>query len=211
MQTSKSISTISYNTKEYLTLKLNELLESKIISYWHFIKHKADLDDTKDHIHLYIEPNKRIDTMSLMDHFKEKDLSNDKPLGVIAFRLCNSLADWLWYGIHDETYLMGKNLVRNYHYTFDDIVASDYSNLHYLILDNPRPDSENDIIIRDIMKGYTNLEIMRDLKTPTFRYKFVSEGINMIRQAQARKGFKPISEDENGELNITLEDLYDDL
>lgn len=74
MRTSKPISTISYNSPEFLTLKLNEWMKKGLVAYWCFILHKGEtLDDgtvEKDHIHVFIEPNKTVDTLSLQYDFK---------------------------------------------------------------------------------------------------------------------------------------------
>ena len=72
MRTSKPIATISYNSETYLRDKLNELIKSHKISDYMFIKHKAESDERKDHIHLWIKPNTLLDTMDLQKHFTEK-------------------------------------------------------------------------------------------------------------------------------------------
>ena len=71
MNTRSPISTISYNTVDFLKLKLDELIASKTISFYMFIKHEPEIDDLKPHIHLYIEPNRQLDTMVLTDYLKE--------------------------------------------------------------------------------------------------------------------------------------------
>ena len=71
MNTRSPISTISYNTEKFLKMKLDELVDNKMISYYMFIFHQPEIDDLKPHIHLYIEPNKQLDTMYLTDYFKE--------------------------------------------------------------------------------------------------------------------------------------------
>ena len=57
MRTSKTISTISYNTKDFLEFKLMELMDSGDISDWFFIQHFAEEDEKKDHIHLWVKSN----------------------------------------------------------------------------------------------------------------------------------------------------------
>lgn len=109
MSTSKPISTISYNTPEYLTTKLNQLVKGHTIQNWMFIEHKPDTDNTKKHIHVYVEPNKRIDPMGITDELKELDPKQpDKPLGCISWRPCNSLDDWILYCLHIPAYLQSK-------------------------------------------------------------------------------------------------------
>ena len=48
VKTRRPISTISYNSPEYLQGKLEELRKAKIISVWFFIKHKKEQDERKD-------------------------------------------------------------------------------------------------------------------------------------------------------------------
>lgn len=106
MATSKPISTISYNTEEFLKLKLDELFELHIIQAYQYICHKGE-DGDKDHIHLRIEPNKRIDPMDLTAELTEYVKGEDKP------RLCRTWRpskeeDWFLYAVHDKDYLRLK-------------------------------------------------------------------------------------------------------
>lgn len=71
MRTSKPIATISYNSADFLKLRLNDLIKSKKICDWMFIQHTAEADEKKDHIHLWIKPNTLLDTMDLQEHFLE--------------------------------------------------------------------------------------------------------------------------------------------
>ena len=68
MRTKGLVSTISYNTPEFLELKLQELYKKHTISDYMFIQHIAEEDEKKDHIHLLIEPNTLIDTMVIQDY-----------------------------------------------------------------------------------------------------------------------------------------------
>lgn len=134
MKTTKTISTISFNTKDYLIMKLKELNKSKIISFWCFIEHLPEDDEggKKQHIHLFIEPAKSIQTEDLREQLKELDLTNKKPLGVLPFQF-SKISDWLLYAIHDKYYLADKMQSRKYHYSFDDIITSDSDYLNYHI------------------------------------------------------------------------------
>ena len=125
MRTSKPISTISYNSQEYLVQKLGELVKSHKISDWMFINHFAEKDESKDHIHLWIRPNTLIDTMDLQNYFLELDPKHPiKPLKCIDFRP-SEVDDWVLYSQHYEPYLASKMESREYHYTRDDFVYMD--------------------------------------------------------------------------------------
>lgn len=47
MRTSKPIATISYNSADFLKLRLNDLIKSKKICDWMFIQHTAEADEKK--------------------------------------------------------------------------------------------------------------------------------------------------------------------
>lgn len=125
MRTSKPISTISYNTKSFLKMKLDELVSSHKISDYMFIVHTAEEDELKDHIHLFIQPNTLLDTMDLQDHFKELDPKNpDKPFGCINFQY-SERDDWILYCEHNPVYLQMKGQSREFIYSKEDFVFCD--------------------------------------------------------------------------------------
>lgn len=131
MNTSREISTISYNSQEFLIMKLEELLEKHIISYYMLINHFAEEDEKKNHIHLFLKPNKKLDTMDLQKNFIEFDSANIKPLKCLDFRVSNS-DDWILYNLHYGPYLASKFESRKFHYTVEEIISSDEDNLEYL-------------------------------------------------------------------------------
>lgn len=126
MRTMKSYSTISYNSVEFLKIKLNDLINRNKIAFYAFIYHFAEDDEEKDHIHLYIEPNGTNDTDQVREYLEEIDLTrlDKKPLGC---RPCKSSKwqDWYLYAIHDKEYLASKGQSRKYHYTKEDMIVSD--------------------------------------------------------------------------------------
>lgn len=127
MRTTKPISTISFNSRDYLTLKLNELTKAKVISFWSFISHKPEDDEggKKNHIHLYVEPSKMLQTDDLKEALKEYDPSNpSKPLGVLKW-VFSKFSDWYLYSIHDKRYLALKGQSRRFHYLDSDFSSSD--------------------------------------------------------------------------------------
>lgn len=106
MATQKPISTISYNSESFLREKLEAWLDAHIIQAYQFICHKGE-DGDKDHIHLRLEPNKRVDPMDLKEELKEFRLGEEKPLGVRPFRPSKE-EDWFLYVVHDKDYLRLK-------------------------------------------------------------------------------------------------------
>lgn len=121
MRTSKPISTISYNSLEFLTQKLEELINNHRICDYMFITHKAEQDEKKDHIHLWIKPNTLLDTMDLQNFLTELDLKNPtKPLKCIDFRLTHDTDEWVLYVQHYAPYLASKGESREYYYSKSD-------------------------------------------------------------------------------------------
>ena len=96
MRTSKPIATISYNTVDFSEQKLAGVASESFRTFYFFIYHIAE-EDEKDHIHLYIEPNTRIDTMDLQEFLEEPDPKNiQKPLRPLPFRACRNLDEWIF-------------------------------------------------------------------------------------------------------------------
>lgn len=131
MRTTKPIATISFNTPAYLRLKLSELTSAKRISFWAFILHKPEDDEAglKEHIHLYIEPSKMLQTDDLRNDLKEYDPEHPaKPRGTLTFG-SSKFADWYLYGLHDRRYLAMKGQSRRFHYSHEEIISSDADDL----------------------------------------------------------------------------------
>jgi hypothetical protein len=125
MRTSKPFSMISYNTQDFLRDKLNELVEGGLVQFWAFIHHQPEEDEKKAHKHLYIIPQKLIDTQRIEKALQEIDLTDitAKPLGAI-FPQSSKFADWYLYGLHDKKYLAYKGQKRKYHYNDNAFVVS---------------------------------------------------------------------------------------
>ncbi len=125
MRTTKPFSTISYNTADFLKLKLGDLVQRRIINYYCFVEHYAEEEETKSHKHLFIMPNGQINTDTLTDILQEIDSTNPlKPLGVMPWQ-SSKWADWYLYSSHDVAYLVSKGQSRKYHYTKEDFITSD--------------------------------------------------------------------------------------
>lgn len=131
MRTTKPIATISFNTPDFLKLKLNELLKAGRLSFWAFIVHKPEDDEggKKVHCHLYVEPSKMLQTDDLKAELKEYDPDHpDTPRGCISFN-SSKFDPWYLYALHDKRYLASKGQSRKFHYEHDNIVSSDDDDL----------------------------------------------------------------------------------
>ena len=131
MRTSKPFTTISYNSTDFLIVKLDELLKRGVIDFWAFIEHLPEDDETKKHKHLFAVPSRLMDSSSFISALLEVDVLNplDKPLGCMPCR-SSKFSDWFLYSIHDKRYLISKGQSRKYSYSLDDFVCSniDYFN-----------------------------------------------------------------------------------
>lgn len=128
MATQKPLSTISYNSEAFLKEKLDAWVKAHIIQAYQYICHKGE-DGDKDHIHLRIEPNKKLDPMTLQEELREFVMGNNKPLGVRPFRPSKE-EDWFLYATHDATYLKmkygGGEKGEKLPYSWEDIKASEF-------------------------------------------------------------------------------------
>lgn len=130
METTKPISAITYNTKEFLNEKLSTLLNNGYINYYAYVYHLGEKNESKNHIHLLIIPAKALDTIKLKGYFNEPDIEHpDKPLGLFKpFDITKNCTDWYLYGIHDEVYCQlhcsENELPKKYHYSIDDVITN---------------------------------------------------------------------------------------
>lgn len=128
MATQKPISTISYNSEKFLREKLDIWVDAHIIQAYQYIPHKGE-DGDKDHIHLRIEPNKKLDPMDLLEQLREYRIGEDKPLCCRPFRPSKE-EDWILYAVHDEQYLKAKygggEKGEKLPYKWQDIRVSEY-------------------------------------------------------------------------------------
>lgn len=122
MITSNPISTISYNSIEYLAKVLDQLYTSHRIVFYAWIYHYAEKNE-KNHIHLFIIPDGRVDTSSLAEEFVEP-VKGQLPFKCLPFYK-SKFDDWYLYSCHDERYLASKGEYREYHYSIKNFVTSD--------------------------------------------------------------------------------------
>lgn len=107
-------------------------MDDGTILFWAFINHKGDVDIKKDHVHVYVIPSSRIDTVSFNERFVEIDPGNALPLRLQIWRF-SKWDDWYLYAIHDPDYLEMKGQKRNYRYSREEIHCSDHDQMDYMI------------------------------------------------------------------------------
>lgn len=131
MRTTKPISTVSFNTPEYLAQKLRELQRAGRVSFWAFMTHQPEDDEggKKQHSHLFVEPSKMLQTDDLRAELMEFDPANpDHPRGCISFG-SSRFDTWYLYALHDRRFLASKGESRRFQYQHDEFVSSDPDDL----------------------------------------------------------------------------------
>lgn len=140
MKTSKPISTISYNTENFLRNKIYEWKKDGIIEYGMWIYHRPDVDGDKPHYHVYLQPSMLIQTDFLIEQSieidtswkplesyadeKEKERHEKKQFLKMTVFKSSEPNNWILYGLHDENYLLQKGLTRNEHYEISDLEST---------------------------------------------------------------------------------------
>ena len=208
MRTSKPFSMISYNTDAFLQEKLNELRQVGLIQFWAFIEHLPEADERKAHKHLYIIPQKLIDTQRIEKALQEIDLTDitAKPLGAI-FPQSSKFADWYLYGLHDKKYLAYKGQKRKYHYNDKAFVVScqdtfqelknliDYTEINRLSLIVEK--AENGESLASIIKS-TNIPLQLIGQVRQLYHIIINTSFDVYRND--RKTHSPKIDTETGEI-----------
>lgn len=204
MKTSKPFATISYNSADYLNTKLLDLVQRRKIDFYAWILHHPEEDEKKEHKHLYIVPNGRIDTDQVLDYLTEIDPTKpDKPLKCMRPR-SSKFADWYLYAIHDTAYLASKGQARKYHYRQEDVQTpdSDYLLEEIHTIDFTKLNRQNTLKAA-AQNGVPFEELLFSGIVPiqqTYAYKQAYELMSNFRtDRNGRKGHQQIDE-ETGEI-----------
>lgn len=187
--TNQPISTVSYNSEKFLLMKLNEWYNCHLISEWAYIKHIGE-DGDKNHIHIRVIPNRRLDPMDLKDDLREYVSDNPKPLGCLGFRPSKE-EDWLLYVVHDKDYLKqkysGGENGEKILYNVEDIKTSDGFML------------ENRFVRAKASMKYSAASIAKQLKDGKKAFDLILEGqepnkVNAIQQSLYRNEYAVLNE-----------------
>lgn len=223
MATQKPISTISYNSEEFLKEKLDLWFNAHIIQAYQYIKHKGE-DGDKDHIHLRIEPNKKLDPMCLQEELREFVPDSEKPLCCRPFRPSKE-EDWFLYAVHDKTYLRlkygGGEKGEKLPYIWQQIVVSDFYDCEIAFVRAKAYLSHTSVnMAARIQNGETPMNLIlegenvhtvnaithalysNDYARLSEDYRYLSEQFDLIMKAISKKGFSVAKDDEG---NLYLE------
>lgn len=192
MATKQPLSSISYNTKDFLVSTLEHLRYMQIISYYEFIEHQPDVDGTKKHIHLICFPCKGVNPETFRQYFVEKIADSENPLQCMPFRTSN-YGDWYWYALHDKDYLKSKQMERNCFYKDDDVFSPMRDFHEQLVSEHPLINycKLSDMLIRDIVfksvqNGISLNDILKNNMIPLGKTQSVIHLYNAISPS-----FKP--------------------
>lgn len=169
MKTRRPISTISYNTDGFLEHILNLYIRERKISFWTYINHVPDKEVGKNHKHIYIQPDKPIETQDLSYALEEPCLDNPIPLKCMPWRF-SKFDDWYLYSCHDKYYCMFKGLERNTFYSLEDFISNDDDYLNILVhsIDTSAYSGYNDLIAA-FYEGETFGKLINQGKIPLNR------------------------------------------
>lgn len=185
MKTEMPVSTISYNTPEFLKATCDSLVKSGIIDWYAFIKHKGELDPfdsvrDKDHIHLLIRPLKAVEMSSLLRYFLELDPERpSEPLGCVRFDRCKSVGHWVLYSLHYSPYLDSLGETKEFtDYPFHDIITNNEQELRRARRSVPfeyKP--KLNTVLALLNQGITRQEIKARVNPSPVQYRYLDDMI----------------------------------
>lgn len=124
--TKKPISTISFNTENYLLHQLDCLVKSTKVESWMYVRHKAEEDTKKDHIHMLLIPCSPVNPVNVRKMFVEPTFDGSGDLCCLPF-VTSKVTDWLLYALHYKPYLLSKGLFRIHSYDLSCICSNESS------------------------------------------------------------------------------------
>lgn len=126
-KTKKPLSSISYNTYEFLKATLDRLIESGDLDFYCFINHRGELNEDgtreKQHFHVFMWPATALDPRQLRNEFIEFVKDEKFPRGFMPV-IPSDWQNWYLYDLHDSDYLASKGQSREFHYTDNDMKRS---------------------------------------------------------------------------------------
>ena len=196
MRTRSIISTISYNTPEFLSVKLEDLRRAKVVSEWYFIEHQPEADEKKVHIHLLVVPSKQLQTDDLGECFIQPDPPNP-PRKCLWWEVTKDFQDWYLYSIHDPEYLISKAQSREWVYSIEQVVAHDRDYLEERVSKIDR----SNLTPISIVKKYVNAGLdFSDLLasgsvpiTQSYAYKLAFDTLGQHLARNGRQTHTPIN------------------
>lgn len=208
--TALPMSTISYNTNEFLEARLQGMLDAGKLDDYRFIRHYGE-DGDKDHFHVLVYPAKRLDFTAVSKDLREVDITcTDKPLGVMPWRK-SSPDHWLMYALHDEQYLANhsnedeaKSKIR---YRLDE-VSTPYP--QQLERDYRRAlalrDTDSQRVINALKSGMAAVDIMYSYDIAPQKVLAISRAYQEAVYASRRKTYDDI--DKNAPLQSDIGALF---
>lgn len=203
MTTSKPLSGILWTSPEYAERRLNSLVNSRALSFWAFIPHFPESDETKNHIHCYIVPARRVCTDEIFMSFREPTEKTEVYKGASKVWTKSTFEDWYFYGLHDERYLESKGILKQIHYSISDFRSSSADDFSALVGQCHNNFDIRRILREEVAQGKTFTEFVRDnyYKIPVNQIKNIETwwqcfsalyGADNIQKIFERKSKKPM-------------------
>lgn len=196
------VSWISYNSKEYLKTKLDELVEGMKIDFYYFIWHKGEKkknseEREKDHIHLKIHANGRFDSMEFQKYTMQIDPKHKIPRQCILpikehYENKEIFDGAILYDKHDEEYLKSIGETREFHYKWEEFITSNELQFQYYADNAEIPKNPIKQIEEAIDKDESNAKL---IKKGIFKYRDIVY-VQKLREEiwadkqRSRRGFK---------------------
>lgn len=180
MKTIKPISTISYNSVSFLYGVCTRLKKNNVIQFFAFIYHKAESDELKDHIHLWLWPTDRVNTTQLTPMFLEPVKGEDKPVGVCGVWKTSDWYNWYWYVLHDPRYLADKGQSRECRYDDAEIITDDPFTKIELVKTNPLKLSQMSRAFDLLQAGFNKAQVAQAMGIAINQLKFFYDGLDLM-------------------------------
>lgn len=204
--TAAIVSSICYGTKDFVSVKLADLVKRDFLSFYAVMEHPETVDTTtgefrKRHLHVVIEPKTRIPLDTISDLLSMPDPQDPRAplLGCMPWRKTrDDLVDWLAYAIHDKQYLAFKKEPKKAYYDLplSDIATNKPEFLQAVFCAFPREKWQSDIekVTKAILAGTTFAEFVLEQRTPANQlanvsrcWEFCIENIAQFAQALGYK------------------------
>lgn len=122
MRTSKSISNIGYMSSSAFQVRADDLRRSGAIGPCFWIAHKAETNETKDHLHILLPGDCMVyETIGLDGLFGYEITPNGKATLTSLWRKTKDITEWLLYAIHEGSYLAHKGQFNKTPYSWTDV------------------------------------------------------------------------------------------
>lgn len=190
MRTRRLVSTVSYNTHDFLKLTCERLRASGVIELAYWVLHQPEEDEKKVHIHVCMLPARVLDTMELEKQFLELVPGESEPRRVLPFRV-SKFADWFLYCSHNAGYLVSKGQSRRFSYTLEQFGSTCKERLiEDVKMIDMRPFKVWALVNAAVASGQSWEDLMSSGGIPPHNWLYFKELYNSARHKTFRNGLE---------------------